>query len=987
MRTLVAAAIGIATADVADAQYFGQNKLRPRAFDAQVLSTEHFDIYFSASTRDTAIATGQLAERWRARIGSTLNHQLSGRQAIVLYPSHPDFRGTSVVSDSIGETTGGLTESLRRRIVMPLGATLADTDHVLGHELVHAFQFDMAASEKALGLPLWFVEGMAEYLSRPQSSDVTRMWIRDAVDRDALPSLDALDDPRLFPYRWGHAFWSFITARYGDAAVASVYRAALRTSSPAAALQETTGAEVSALAADWLAYLRVEANRANRIGAAADHDTVMSPLVRSDNGAARLQLGPVVSPDGGSVAFFTETREGSIQLVIADLATGAIRHEVTDTVLDGHIDSLQFASGSGAWDRSGRTFVFATSRAGRPELAFFDLSTNRIVRRLALPSVDEVFTIAWAPLDDRIVVSAMAQGWTDLFTVDLTSGITDRLTYDAYADLHPEVSPDGQRIAFASDRFTTDLGSLTAGAYRLATLDVRGGTPVGVAAFDRGDHVDPHWSGDGTHLYFVANQNGIANLYRVPSDGGTPTRVTDVSTGISGLSSTSPVLSIAGGQAVFTLFRNGGYQLQAANLTWLPTSTQAPSGLALSSRLTDIAADASADLPSANAFAIKPYSARLGLESVAPIAAGMGVSDFGAYIGGGTALTLGDVLGRHQVVLALQAAAFGNGGADLSGFGSYLNQRTRWNWGFRGGQSAQPARSGGTGLTFSGGEWLLVNEEISGRIVDRDIAGILVRPLSRARRLEFSAGVQSVGLSASRTLDTYSATTGAFLGSTTTELPSRGQVFTMATAAFVHDSSLAGATGPVAGVRYRVEGGVSGGSARFASVLADGRRYFRIAEPFTVAVRGLHFGRYGMSGDSVPADVSLGYPSLLRGYEPGSFGASDCDQATGRCDAIGRLFGSRIAVTNVEWRTALTGPRGLLRGAGILPVEAAAFVDAGTAWARQTTAPVNSRLLTSVGASLRVNLLGFGIGQVSYVRPNNRPDTSWRWEFSLTPAF
>ena len=48
--------------------------------------------------------------------------------------------GKSVI---IGEATGGVTEILKRRIVLPLAGPLAETDHVLGHELVHAFQFDI----------------------------------------------------------------------------------------------------------------------------------------------------------------------------------------------------------------------------------------------------------------------------------------------------------------------------------------------------------------------------------------------------------------------------------------------------------------------------------------------------------------------------------------------------------------------------------------------------------------------------------------------------------------------------------------------------------------------------------------------------------------------------------------------------------------------------------------------------------------------------
>jgi hypothetical protein len=43
--------------------------------------------------------------------------------------------------------------------------------------------------------------------------------------------------------------------------------------------------------------------------------------------------------------------------------------------------------------------------------------------------------------------------------------------------------------------------------------------------------------------------------------------------------------------------------------------------------------------------------------------------------------------------------------------------------------------------------------------------------------------------------------------------------------------------------------------------------------------------------------------------------------------------------------------------------------------------------VTSYGGSLRFNILGFAVGQLSYVRPNDRPLKDWHWEFSLIPGF
>jgi hypothetical protein len=41
----------------------------------------------------------------------------------------------------------------------------------------------------------------------------------------------------------------------------------------------------------------------------------------------------------------------------------------------------------------------------------------------------------------------------------------------------------------------------------------------------------------------------------------------------------------------------------------------------------------------------------------------------------------------------------------------------------------------------------------------------------------------------------------------------------------------------------------------------------------------------------------------------------------------------------------------------------------------------------SVGALMRVNLLGFAVAQIDYSRPLDRPGRGWMWQFSLRPGF
>src|SRR5262245_41355379 len=172
----------------ASAQPFGGNKVEYADFDFKVLDTEHFAVYYYSSEEASARIAARMAERWYTRLSRVLGHALKNRQPLILYGSQPEFAQTNVVAGSLGEGIGGVTESARRRIVMPFAPTLAETDQGLGHEIAHAFQFDMAKGYGGLTMwPLWGVEGMAQYLSLGADDREAAMWLRDAVKFDLLP--------------------------------------------------------------------------------------------------------------------------------------------------------------------------------------------------------------------------------------------------------------------------------------------------------------------------------------------------------------------------------------------------------------------------------------------------------------------------------------------------------------------------------------------------------------------------------------------------------------------------------------------------------------------------------------------------------------------------------------------------------------------------------------------------------------------------------
>ncbi|MGH9816652.1 MAG: BamA/TamA family outer membrane protein, partial [Candidatus Acidiferrales bacterium] len=106
----------------------------------------------------------------------------------------------------------------------------------------------------------------------------------------------------------------------------------------------------------------------------------------------------------------------------------------------------------------------------------------------------------------------------------------------------------------------------------------------------------------------------------------------------------------------------------------------------------------------------------------------------------------------------------------------------------------------------------------------------------------------------------------------------------------------------------------------------------------------------------------------------------------GSCPAFDQLVGSRIVVGNLELRLPIFGPLGVIPSRSAPPVETAFFYDAGYAW-RGISETLSRDPVTSYGATLRFNIFGFAIGQLSYAHPNQRPGKGWIWEFSLVPGF
>jgi hypothetical protein len=407
--------------------------------------------------------------------------------------------------------------------------------------------------------------------------------------------------------------------------------------------------------------------------------------------------------------------------------------------------------------------------------------------------------------------------------------------------------------------------------------------------------------------------------------------------------------------------------------------------------------DSATALPDTSEFTFKPYHTRYTPDYVARPTVGYERDNFGRGFFGGTAISLSDILGNHTMVFS---GAVNGRLAEAQVLAAYINQAHRLNWAIAGSQQPLYFYLPTTVQSSTSGNYILTPQ--IERFVIRDAFAQGFYPFNRFTRVEL--GLHLASISQAILQQQYYFQSGYGLVGISDPITVDGPTISYygPQIALVHDNSLFGYVGPFAGARSRFEISPNWGSWRFTAATVDWRRYF-FARPFTLAIRGLFFGRFGRDGDLFPQ--FLGSTELVRGYTAGSLINNEClTQPTSTvgqtgCPALDQLIGSRLAVANVELRFPLT--RSLVLGflpVGLPPIEGALFYDMGLAWSSNSAivwdraanqqdlekfrAPVKSW-----GGSIRVNVLGFVVLRMDITKPLSRARDSAYWTVSVGPTF
>lgn len=1081
----------VAAGPLAAQGYFGQNQVQFQHFNWKVLKTEHFDIHYYPEEAQVARISGSLAERSYARLSKLMGYQFKERKPIIMFASRGAFAQNNVFGD-LGEGTGGVTDAMRQRNMFFLTGNLGEAEHVLTHEMVHQFQYDMFARGKAgQGLetlqqrmpPLWFIEGMAEYLSVGPDHPATDGVIRDAALSGKFPTIEDLDrrPDQYFPYRYGESFWRYVGARWGDEIVGEIMQST-PTLGHERAIKRHTGLSVEELAGDWKDAMQAQylpqvekLDRPRRIATSLLTE-------RKTGGVIPVYVAPALSNDGKHIAYISTgslvKAEVFLDLYLADAQSGKRLKRLTKSTLNPEYEELRYAYSQSAFSRDGRYLAFTAQSGGKDVLYVADVRKRDVVRRL-VSSLDAMVGPSWSPDGRRIVFSGLSGGVSDLYVIDADGRNLRKLTNDLYGDLMPAWSPDGKKVAFVSERGPqTQLDVMRYGSWRISVFDLETGTSE-VLPGQAGKNLNPQWAPDGKSVAFISDREGIPQVFLYDLADQQHYQLTRLVGGVQSVTENSPALTWAQGadRMAFVYSENNGYTVwqvtnprqfkrepyreaavvasgqpavtpdsaalrrardraaAEANVSAIVAKAATGRDSVLSAART--AASASRDprrqsvyrgegglrpadhlperlgapgagisvaslrenatyaLPDTSKFTESRYPGSLRPEYIARPQVGYAQDNYGRGVYGGTAIVLTDLVGNRRLALA---GSINGRVEEAQLFASYTSLARRFQYAV--GVQQQP-------YFFLSGSQLTpvsptqaVQVQVIGRYIQRSafLAGIY--PLNRFKRFEYGMSLNNIDRSlmyVSYGVDyQFGYTTQVYLDS----IVNYGSLnFVAPYAAFVHDNTINGYTGPIFGKRYRFELEHAAGNLSWTNYSADYRRYDALLFSYlTLATRV----QTNISTGSGEAEFPkyIGRADLVRGYDRENYFSSVCQTApggTGECSAS-QLIGSRVAFGNVELRFPVIRPfkfkRRLIQ---FLPVDGLIFADAGVAWSKGQNLSLSRPAdydwalqrypLRSYGYGFRINLFNFAILRIDKSYPLDAASKKGYWFWTLGPSF
>lgn len=550
---------------------FGQNKVQYNYYNWKYIRSEHFDLYFTDQNYKLAEYAIASAESAYVKISKDFKYTIKNRISFIIYGSHNEFQQTNAISGYLSEGIGGVTELFKNRIVLPFEGNYDQFRHVIHHELVHAVINDMfyggsiqniISSNIQVDIPLWFNEGVAEFSALDWDSN-TDLFMRDAVINNYLSPIPQLSG--YFAYRGGQSLWYYISQKYGREKIAEIMEKLQSTKSSEQAFKLALGLNYEELTERWQRDLKVR--YWPEIATRDDIKAVSRQMTNHLKDGSMYNTSPSISPRGDKIAMMTD-KNRYIDIYLLNAIDGKVIKKLVDGQQSRNFEELHLITPGISWSPDGKKLAVATKAGNEDAIILLDVETSS-EEKLAF-GLDGIFSVNWSRDGEKITFQGLKNGYSDIYVYNLKTKDLTNLTNDPFSDSEPSWSPDSKKIIFISDRQQYSEIEIETGKKRLIAHDLSNSDIFEITVETKhitritdtqlADESNPLYNPDGNQIIYISDENGTYNIFTKDLTTGETRPLTNVLQGIRQIS-----LTYDGNKLAFNALDNSGYDIFTIN--------------------------------------------------------------------------------------------------------------------------------------------------------------------------------------------------------------------------------------------------------------------------------------------------------------------------------------------------------------------------------------------------------------------------------------
>jgi len=560
----------------AEAASFGKNNVQYTHFRWKYLTTEHFDIYYNHGGRQVADFVAEVAEEAYRELAQRFSYTSETDEPIILitYQSHNDFEQTNVNIGTTDESTGGFTEFLKTRVVVPFEGDHEKFRHVIHHELTHAVMLNMLYGQgfgaivsglSQARIPLWFIEGLSEHESHGWLDPETEMILRDAVVNDFLPEINQLGEyGYLGVYKCGQSILYWIAWRYGEEKIGEILHQVKRLHDFDRALKASIGLDYKELSKRWRRFL--QERYWPQVAEMSPPDRIAHQLTDHEKEFCYVNNSPALSPNGEWLAFLSD-RTDYFDIYLMNTLDGRVVRRLVRGQRTGRFEELHWLRPGITWSPDGTRIALCAKAGEMDALYIIEAVSGKMLKTMSFES-DALFSPSWSPVGERVALVRVLGGHSDIAIVNLNTDRLELVTDDLYDDADPSWSPDGEKLLFTSNR-GAELGEdytpgKTLFGYPYDEFDVYEidleTRELNRLTDDRFVERTPLWTPIENTILYVSNRSGVYNIYLHNLKSGESHSITNMVTG-----TFQPSIAWNSRALAFTTYFNNGYDIYMLN--------------------------------------------------------------------------------------------------------------------------------------------------------------------------------------------------------------------------------------------------------------------------------------------------------------------------------------------------------------------------------------------------------------------------------------